>query len=529
MTRILALHVPLFPLAARLRSEPELTGEAVAVCEGNGGAARVAAASLPARRAGIRPGMTLSQARGILPDLIARGRDAGCERSAHEALLEAAAGVSPCVEETAADTVLADVDGMQRLYPGADGEAEIGHTAMRSARTLGLPVRAGVAATRLAARIAAERPASPTIVPTGEESAFLAPLPIRVLGLPPRLRQTLHRWGLTTVGDLARLPAADVARRLGADGEAAHRAARGEDVTPLVPRHPPAAPREGFELEWPVLTIEPLLLVAGELLGRLMVRLHRRSLACAALELELELEPEGRDRHTVRLPAPTTDVKALLGILRLELEVRPPGAPVAAVACIAHPEAPRRAQLTLFGPPEISPAGLATALARAAARLGPDRVGAPQVADSHLPERYGTASFAPPPSPKARRSPGRARGLLAVRVLRPPVPIEVITETRSEEKGVRRKDSSQIGTTPSPHLTSSPLLYPVSLRSADGARPHVQGLVRVAAGPWRCEEGWWSENPADRDYWDVEVSDGRLYRIFHDHRNEEWFADGVYD
>ena len=54
MTRLACLLVPLFPLAARLRAEPELTGAAVAVCEGNGSAARVVAASRPARTRGVR-------------------------------------------------------------------------------------------------------------------------------------------------------------------------------------------------------------------------------------------------------------------------------------------------------------------------------------------------------------------------------------------------------------------------------------------------------------------------------------------
>ena len=39
--RLLALAVPLFPLAARLRAEPALRDEALAVTEGNGSAARV--------------------------------------------------------------------------------------------------------------------------------------------------------------------------------------------------------------------------------------------------------------------------------------------------------------------------------------------------------------------------------------------------------------------------------------------------------------------------------------------------------
>src|SRR6266511_665657 len=57
--RLACLFVPLFPLAARLRSEPDLKVEALAVFEGNGNAARVVAAARKAREKGIQPGMTL--------------------------------------------------------------------------------------------------------------------------------------------------------------------------------------------------------------------------------------------------------------------------------------------------------------------------------------------------------------------------------------------------------------------------------------------------------------------------------------
>ena len=42
-------------------------------------------------------------------------------------------------------------------------------------------------------------------------------------------------------------------------------------------------------------------------------------------------------------------------------------------------------------------------------------------------------------------------------------------------------------------------------------------------------DGWWTQEPADRDYWDVELSDGALYRIYRDRKGGAWFADGIYD
>jgi protein ImuB len=113
--RLACVFVPLFPLAARLRSEPGLKGEAVVVVEGNGNAARVLAASRKARRAGIEAGMTLPQARALLPRLAARGRDRESERAAQEALLEVADGFSPRVEDGGEGVVYLDIEGIPAL------------------------------------------------------------------------------------------------------------------------------------------------------------------------------------------------------------------------------------------------------------------------------------------------------------------------------------------------------------------------------------------------------------------------------
>ena len=600
MTRIACLFIPLFPLAARLRAEPELAGEVVAVCEGNGAAARVVGASRPARRSGVRSGMSLAQARGILPDLVARGRDPACETSAHEALLEAASTLSPRIEDAAPDLVFADVSGMERLYGGPTGEHDMGQAAVVAADALDLPVRVGIAGNKLAARIAARMPDTPKVVAAGDEARFLAPLPVARLELDRRLEDTLRRWGVRTLGDLARLPADRTASRLGPAGASAHRAARGLDASPLAPYHPPPVFHEGLELEWPVVTVDPLLYALRQSLERTRTRLEREDRACALLELELGLEPEGAEHRRIRLPAPTRDIDALLALIRLELESKPPRAPVVSFVTAAHPDRPRRGQLTLFGAPDIHPDALAGTLARLAARLGPDRVGSPRTVDGHLPERYDNAPFEPPAAPRIRLSPRQGRGLLAVRVLRPAVALEVITEG-NEELGMRNEEfpptrpgedfefrisNFEFSSTPQETGTTSRYAAPgndlsvadgsreetqnsklktqnseapaggplqsgkegpeirnskfeirnqtsslrlVSVSSEAGATPRIQGLVRVSAGPWTLEEGWWNEQPVERDYWDVELSGGGLYRIFRDRTTGEWFADGMYD
>jgi protein ImuB len=524
-SRVACIVVPLFPLAARLRSEPELVREAVAVFEGNGNAARVVAATRPARRAGIQPGMTLPQARALLPDLLARGRDRESERAAQEALAEVAETFSPRVESAGDGVIYFDADGIPMppaapLPPGegrgegaASDELRLGRAVIAAVEKAGLPARFGVAASKLAARVAAGLPDSPTVVPEGEEAHFLAPLPLGKLAPEMEIAETLERWGIRSIGDLAKLPEGEVASRLGEMGRELHATARGVDPRPLEPRLPPPSLSEGMELEWPLVSLEPFLFVGNAALERLVRRLESQALACRRLEVGLRLDPEGWDTRAITLPAPTRDTKTLLTLVRLELEARPPSAPVVGFSFTAQPDRPRQAQLSLFGPAALSPDRLATTIARLVALLGADRVGSPCAVDGHLPERFVVADYSPPPPPRERRAPRTGRGLLAIRVLRPPVELEVISEARHPEQSER----------------SLPLLRLLSLKSANGSSPEISGTVRVAAGPWNLEDGWWSAAPASRDYWDVELSEGGLYRIYRDRASAKWYADGMYD
>jgi protein ImuB len=373
----------------------------------------------------------------------------------------------------------------------------------------------GVAASKLASRIAAGLPDTPTVVPAGEERRFLAPLPLGRLAPALEIAATLDRWGLHTIGELAKLPEGEVAGRLGETGRALHAIARGIDPRPLEPHLPPPVFTEGMDLEWPLASLEPFLFVAHAALERLARRLEAQALACVRLEVALKLDPDGHDARSIALPAPTRDVKTLLTLVRLELEARPPGAAVAGFSFTAHPDAPRRAQLTLFGPAALSPDRLATTIARLAALLGADRVGSPRAVDGHRPERFTLTGYAPPPPPHVRLAPREGRGLLAVRVLRPPVALEVLM------------DASRL---PLPAGEGRGEGRPVSMKTlAPDAAPPIAGSVRIAAGPWSLEDGWWTDAPADRDYWDVELSDGGLYRIYRDRAADKWFADGVYD
>ncbi len=536
--RIACLLTPLFPLAARLRSEPELIQEPLAILAGNGHAARVVAATRLARRAGIRPGFTLSQARARLPKLIARPCDAECEYAAQEALLDVAESFSPRVEDGGEGMAYLDACGLERHYPGESPDEELARSLMLAVeKRAGLPIRVGIAASKLAARVAASQPHSPTLVPAGEESAFLAPLPLAQLTPQAKTLATLTSWGISSLGELANLPKDEIVSRLGPAGQQLHSIARGIDTEPLMPRHPPPIFREGMELEWPLVNLEPFVFVARAALERITQRMQVRGLACERLRLSLGLEPDGHHERSITLPAPTRDIKTLLTLLRLDLEANPPNAPIITFTLDAHPDKPREAQLSLFGPTALSPDKLATTVARLFSMLGDGRVGSPRTVDAHRPERFALEPYAPPPPPKERQKTPPGRGLLTVRVLRPALEVEVITRggqaPRYDPQDTLNTAIDEVAEPiteyASPRSDERPISIKTLVTDETTKKPRIDGSVRVASGPWGLEEDWWSSDRLERDYWDVELASGGLYRLYRDRQNGDWFVDGIYD
>jgi protein ImuB len=495
VTRIACLLVPDLPVAAACRADPTLAGRPLALTEGQGTHAPVVAASKEGRARGVRAGHhTAAQARAIAADLVVRSRDSAAERSAALALADVAASFASRIEVADDGAVFLDAEGAAHLVPS---EAGLTTALVARAARVGLVARAGLGASMTVARLAAEHAVDgTTVVPPGTERGYLAPLPIACLAPDPAVAATLERWGVRRFGDLARLPAAEVATRLGAAGAALVRVARGEDERPLAPSPPADAVEEAIHLEYALDTLEPLLFVLRGLLERAVARLGLEGIGCARLAVTLELDDRSRDARALVLAAPTRDVRTLLTCLRVELEARPPRAAIERVLVRALPERVRAAQLGLFHPPGPAPAELATTLARLAALCGPSRVGAPAVVDTHRPGAAAVMPFALTPADGANGTRTRTTCALVVRALRPPRALEVFCD-RDRPDFVRGEG--------------------------------LGGRVVAAAGPWRIAGEWWSDAPAARDYYDLEVSDGGVYRCFVDLRSGGWFVDGVYD
>ncbi len=395
---------------------------------------------------------------------------------------------SPRVEPVAPDTVILDMEGLERLFGPPDVMAK--KISQRAAAS-GLQANVAIARNTEAAIYAARGFAGITVIPPGEEAKTLSSLTLHLFPALPEIQDTWKLWGLKSFGDLAALPEIGVAERLGPEGARLHRMARGAEARPLIPLIPAVDFHSSEELEHPVELLDPLSFILASLLNQVCASLEMRGLAASELQLQFKLEnppqnvPPDFERR-LSLPVPLCDSTALLKLLRLDLEAHPPQASVIAISLRASPAKPRVTQNSLFIPPAPEPQKLELTLARITKLVGEGNAGSPSLVDTHRPGAFEMRPFRVSHSQdnQSRDRKGavphtvsdhalRSNPPLSFRVFRPPLAAEV--ECYGNE------------------------LLQVRARG-------IRGKVVSFAGPWRSSGDWWTTDPWQRDEWDIELA-----------------------
>ncbi|UQA55818.1 DNA polymerase Y family protein [Polyangium aurulentum] len=378
---------------------------------------------------GVRPGQRVAEAMATLAELSIHAVtfeeiDAALGRVAEVALglgTTAAIRLSPERADDDArrgpsgdapfDTVWLDITGAAHLVGGE--EALLDELCER-VHALGHRVHAAIAdgprLARALARFAAsdalrDHPGITTrngphtwIIATSGAGAALGPLPAHALPLDQDAVAFFGRLGVFTVADLARLPRATLAPRLGSRAAAVLELMAGRDPAPLVPYAPPRTLVEETSFEDPISSVEPLLFVLRAMTSRVAARLGARGEACLELLVTIpydrsiaRLKAPDREENTlslrIELPAPLADAADLLRALKAKLERVELFAPATAlrleVAQIV--EAPQ-VQIDLSRDKAVRPDALPSLLAELSADIGADRVGVLDIVDAHKPE-----------------------------------------------------------------------------------------------------------------------------------------------
>lgn len=497
-----ALHLPAFSAVAALRTAPELRAYPCAIVadpRGTGQAKAVILAVNPAAAAWkITPGWNLGRARARCAELRVLPRDPGRESLLANELLVLAESLSPDFEQTRPDTLLIDLSG----NPAA---ALPPHPRLPGLRFC----RAATPELCLLAILAE------TTDPPGKfwELASFDPLPLG-LSLQAQLPGAadfcplLESWGIRSLGEFRRLPARDLAERLGPHATHLHHILAGRSRHLLRLHRPLPTFIQGTTLESGIHTWEPLLFELKRLLDTLCVRLQASHFAAAEARLRLSFEKTDPITRCIRLPEPLASPAALIRPLQALIETLQLPAAVVAVELELQPVKPLAAQRAWFGPQLRQPQRWADTLLRLEALLGPGNIGLASLEDSHRPDSFqvqpaptdpGEALKTLPPAPSCT-----APTPIPLRRFRPPLRVSVASESdRSSATGSHRP-------------------RPLALLSGS-----YSGTVSDCRGPFPISGNWWKPDAWQQVEWDVQLHRGHLLRLAF-RPPGDWRIEGLY-
>jgi nucleotidyltransferase/DNA polymerase involved in DNA repair len=328
---IACLLIPGFELRAALRERTGLALKPAALGPAPGEEPLLGPVTSAAEAAGVRPGMRMGEALSLCPDLALVEQDPAAAELEWEQLLKRLEDSGFAVESAAVGCVYFESRGVERLYGGLEPALKRALAAVGPA----WDARVGAAQRRFAALAAANIARSGQVLIVSDEKTreFLAPLPLTLLPVDHERRQELEELGVRRLGQLAGLPGAAVAERLGPDGRRAWSLARGEKRGNVRPRN--VANELAETLEFPEAVANELTLrrALGALLDRLLARPERAERAVRKLALSAKLVGGGSWRRTVTLRDATAArdrLRAALGpklaelpapVTRLGLEV----------------------------------------------------------------------------------------------------------------------------------------------------------------------------------------------------------------
>jgi len=510
------VDVPALPLQLLLRRHPEWNEHPAVVVAEDRPQAEILWVNERARRVRVLPGVRYAAALSLCREL-----RAGVVTSTEiQAGVQEIAGTlrdfTPDVEPYKSDpgTFWADLKGLERLFDSASAWAR----AVRSAiERLGFRVALALGFTRFGCyasakdRLAGQGSADggwTHIFRTPEhESQRMRSVQLERLVLEPRLRESLARLGVRTVGALIDLPAAGLLERYGPEAYRLHQLAAGKSWSPLAVQAAELPTAEKLTLEFAEGDLFRLLFLIKGALDTLLVELADRQEALVELKLELSLESGTRRKVRVKPAEPTLDGIQLLELVRLHLERelreentrrRMEGFIAAGVEELELKVEGVRApgeQLRLFVEnPRRDLKSASRALARVRAELGSHAVARARLNDGHLPE----ATFLWEP-------------LEDLQALKP-----AQQQLGAKTTLVRRIHTRRVALPPRPH----------HLRD-DGwlIRGAEHGAVTRMTGPYIISGGWWAR-PVHREYHFAETVRGDLLWVYYDRRRRKWFLHG---
>ena len=441
----------------------------------------VHAVSHAASLRGMRTGTRVVDAQSVHPELVVEPADPGGDTAMLDRLVLWARRWCPWTVRDGSNGISMDATGSAHLL---GGEARFLADVVQRFADQGLTARVAMAPTRLAARALALHGPERIVNAVRDPVRHLAPLPVTALGLDRDIVQLLDRFGAKTIGALAAMPRTVLARRFAevpaeTNPVIALERAMGRRADPI--SAPPDEKRwiVRSRLAEPVMDAEPFL---PDLVRRLCEELARTGSGARALRLAVYRVDGDRRVLSAATARPTRDPDHLRRLLAGRLDRIDPGFGfdlITLEATRAERWDPRQGELDGASDPNVDMAALVD---RLTARFGPESVSWSAWTESHVPERV------------ENHVPALSSGPRTMPILDMERPIRLLDRAEAIET-----------------------IYDVP----DGPPARfvwrrVALLIVRSSGPERIAPEWWRARPGSRlrDYYKVEVEDGRRFWIY---------------
>ena len=266
--------------------------------------------------------MTIRKALAGCPEVLVLPPDPVLYHNCWQATLAALDEISPEIEDQGWGCAYLNVGGLLPHYGNEDSICQRIIDAVYESS--GLLANVGLANGKLPALAAASReaPCVSSVIASGVEADFLAPLSTSLLPVEPEVVARLRLLGLTQIGDVAALTLPELQSQFGFAGKRLWQLSHGIDEEPLYPRPRVESLTAGMSFEAPVAGIEVLIAASRQLLGQLQQPLHSRAVREFTLQAELE-SGRGWQRRLVFREA-VSEYQRLVFLLKSLLQNSPP-------------------------------------------------------------------------------------------------------------------------------------------------------------------------------------------------------------